>query len=142
MRALRATAAALLLAACAGEAEPLTLPRPLGATTAGSPRAPGTAPILYPEELWEAGVEGRTALRVYITAQGRVDSARVERSSGYEAFDAAALAGSRALRFEPARRGSEAVAAWAILPVEFDLGSAGGANGAAVPAQSQQAGSR
>jgi protein TonB len=75
----------------------------------------------YPEELWDAGVEGRTVLRILITAQGMVDSARVETPSGYAAFDSAALAGTGALRFDPARRDGTPVRKWVLLPVEFDI---------------------
>jgi protein TonB len=132
----------LLAAACAGEPEPLTLPRQVGGPVVQSARAAGAAPVLYPEELWDAGVEGTTLLRVHITAEGVVDSARVERTSGYDAFDDAALAGSRGVRFEPARRGAEAVAAWFILPVEFDLGPAADSASERPASSSQQAGFR
>lgn len=75
----------------------------------------------YPEELWDAGVEGRTVLRILITEQGTVDSARVETPSGYAAFDSAALAGTGALRFDPAKRDGTPVRKWVLLPVEFDI---------------------
>lgn len=75
----------------------------------------------YPEDLWDAGVEGRTVLRILITEQGAVDSARVETPSGYAAFDSAALAGTSALRFQPARRDGTPVRKWVLLPVEFDI---------------------
>src|SRR5829696_9103876 len=78
----------------------------------------------YPEELWDAGVEGRTVLRILITEQGTVDSARVETPSGYAAFDSAALAGTSGLRFEPARRDGTPVRKWVLLPVEFDIAPA------------------
>ena len=118
----RALLALVVAAACGREPEPLTAPRELGARGAavGNPGSP----FQYPEELWDAQVEGETHLRLFITAAGTVDSVRVERTSGYEAFDSAALAGSRALRFEPARRGAEPVGAWFILPVKFDMGAA------------------
>lgn len=116
MRALALLA--LLAAGCGRTEEPLTAPRELARGGAG--------PFQYPEELWEAQVEGETMLRLFITEQGAVDSVRVERTSGYEAFDSAALAGSRSLRFEPARRGAEPVGAWFILPVKFDMGTAAG----------------
>ena len=117
---MRALAALALLAAgaCGRTEEPLTPPREL--TTARA----GAGPFQYPEELWDAQVEGETMLRLFITAEGGVDSVRVERTSGYEAFDSAALAGSRSLRFQPARRGAEPVGAWFILPVKFDVGTA------------------
>ena len=75
----------------------------------------------YPEDLWDAGVEGRTVLRILITDKGTVDSARVETPSGYAAFDSAALAGTGALRFDPAKRDGTPVRKWVLLPVEFDI---------------------
>ncbi|HEX2205759.1 MAG TPA: energy transducer TonB [Longimicrobium sp.] len=103
-------AAALAAAACEREPIPETPPRQVSEST-----------FQYPEELWDAGVEGETTLRLFIDATGAVDSARVEKGSGYAAFDSAALAGSREMRFEPARRGEEAVSAWFLLPVKFEL---------------------
>lgn len=75
----------------------------------------------YPEDLWDAGVEGKTVLRILITETGTVDSARVETPSGYAAFDSAALAGTGALRFDPAKRDGTPVRKWVLLPVEFDI---------------------
>jgi protein TonB len=98
-----------VLAGC-GEAAPDVPPRQL----AGSP-------FHYPEELWEEGVEGETMLRLFVSAHGRVDSARVERSSGHPEFDSAAVAGSRDLRFDPAMRGEDPVGAWVLLPVQFQM---------------------
>ena len=118
----RALLALALATACDRQAEPFTAPREIG--TRGAAAGNPGSPFQYPEELWDAQVEGETHLRLFITAGGAVDSVRVERTSGYEAFDSAALAGSRALRFEPARRGPEPVGAWFILPVRFDMGDA------------------
>lgn len=78
----------------------------------------------YPEDLWDAGVEGKTVLRILITEQGSVDSARVETPSGYAAFDSAALAGTSALRFDPAKRDGTPIRKWVLLPVEFDIAPA------------------
>lgn len=113
----------LLLAACDPPPETMTAPRPIEPLQNAAGK--GGSPFQYPEELWEAQVNGETLLRLYITEQGAVDSVRVERTSGYEAFDSSALAGSRNLRFEPARRGDKPVGAWFILPVKFDSGAAG-----------------
>jgi periplasmic protein TonB len=116
----RLTALSLLLLLGGGCAEevPETPPTQL----AGSP-------FHYPEELWDAGVEGETLLRLFVDPEGAVDSTRVERTSGYPAFDSAAVEGARDLRFEPARRGEEAVGAWVLLPVQFDLPAADSAAG-------------
>jgi TonB family protein len=109
---VRALGCSVLLAAVAGCGEPVedTPPRQL----------PGS-PFQYPEELWDAGVEGETVLELHVSTEGRVDSASVERSSGYEAFDSAAIAGATDLQFEPARRGEEPVNARVLLPVQFHL---------------------
>ncbi|HLL84356.1 MAG TPA: energy transducer TonB [Longimicrobium sp.] len=119
---MRLLAVVLLLAACDAKQEALSAPRPL--EPLGSAAGKGSSPFQFPEELWDAQVSGETLLRLFISEQGAVDSVRVERTSGYEAFDSAALAGSRSLRFEPARRGDEPVGAWFILPVKFDSGAA------------------
>lgn len=82
---------------------------------------PLESPFRYPIALWDRRAEGETILMVHVTDVGRVDSAYVLLSSGEAAFDSAAVAGSRGLRFSPARRGDDRVASWARLPVRFRL---------------------
>jgi periplasmic protein TonB len=108
--AIAPLAAALALGACGGEPEPETPARQV------SP-----SPFEYPEELWDAGVEGRTVLRLLVSEEGTVDSVQVEVPSGYPLFDSAAVAGSHDLRFEPKRVGERPVADWYLLPVDFTL---------------------
>jgi periplasmic protein TonB len=115
-----------LAAACRKAPEPIVEPRQVS-----------ESPFQYPEDLWDAGVQGKTTLRVFISAAGTVDSARVERTSGHEAFDAAALAGARQLKFQPATQGGQPIAVWRSLPVEFNLGTA--ADSAAAPTQTNPA---
>lgn len=100
----------LLLAAACREPAEVSVPRQV------SPND-----FAYPLELYDEGIEGETTLALHVTPTGTVDSARVEKSSGYPAFDSAAVAGGRSLRFEPAMRGEEAVATWVSLPVRFTL---------------------
>jgi TonB family protein len=85
------------------------------------PRQISESPFHYPEELWDAGVEGETILEIHVSAVGTVDSARVEQTSGHEEFDSAAVSGAQRLRFEPARRGDETVAVRVLLPVQFHM---------------------
>jgi periplasmic protein TonB len=85
------------------------------------PRQLTESPFHYPEELWDAGVEGETLLEIHVSALGSVDSAFVEETSGYPAFDSAAISGARVIRFEPARRGADSVAVRVLLPVQFEL---------------------
>jgi periplasmic protein TonB len=105
-------ALALCLAAAACREEPVveTQPRPLSKPA-----------FQYPEELWDAGVEGRTVLAIHVDTAGRADSVRVETPAGDPAFDRAAVAGTNAIRFEPARRDGKPVARWVLLPVEFEI---------------------
>lgn len=111
---MRIPRAMLLLSALAGAAcgkadEPTEAPRALAQES----------PFEYPIALWDEGAEGEALLMVHVTAQGVVDSSYVERSSGYAAFDSAAVAGARKLRFTPGRKGEKRVESWARLPVKF-----------------------
>ncbi len=85
------------------------------------PRPLASAVFHYPEELWDASVEGTAVIRVYVRPDGNADSARIDQASGYDGFDQAALQGAASLRFEPARRESEAVGTWVRIPVRFRL---------------------
>ena len=78
-------------------------------------------PFRYPDRAWRAGVGGEVRLRIHIDPTGAVDSAYVLESAGHPALDSAALADARRLRYRPARRGTEAVDVWAILPVRYPM---------------------
>jgi hypothetical protein len=65
----------------------------------------------------------------------------VETPSGYAAFDSAALAGTGALRFEPAKRDGTPVRKWVLLPVEFDIAPADSAKTTAAADQAVVPGS-
>jgi TonB family protein len=103
-----AVVAAVAAAACGEEAE-IEQPTPLY----------GEVPIDYPLHMWDQDKEGETILRVRVTDVGAVDSIEVLQSSGFGAFDSAAVSGARSLRFTPARRGGERIAVWAEVPVYF-----------------------
>ncbi|MGE0158774.1 MAG: energy transducer TonB [Gemmatimonadales bacterium] len=98
----------VLSSACAEEGE-IEQPTPLY----------GQVPIDYPLHMWDQDKEGETILRVRVTDVGAVDSVEVLRTSGFGAFDSAAVVGARALRFTPARRDGERIAVWAEVPVYF-----------------------
>jgi TonB family protein len=103
---------ALLVAGCGGDAH-LEDPTPLY----------GEVPVEYPLELWDADVEGETTLRVRVTEMGMVDSVEVIESSGFPAFDSAAVRGALQLRYSPATRNGRRVSVWAKVPVQFMKGS-------------------
>lgn len=98
----------LAAAACAGD-QAIDSPTPLF----------NSVPIEYPVELWDQDVEGETLVRVKVSDTGAVVNAEVLESSGYEAFDSAAIAGAMKLRFEPARRNGKRIEVWARVPVVF-----------------------
>jgi protein TonB len=75
----------------------------------------------YPEWARRQGIEGVTQLRFEVLANGRVGRVVVDGPSGHIDFDQAAVSAIKMWRFEPARRGTEAVAVWVRLPVRFSL---------------------
>ena len=78
-------------------------------------------PIAYPPALYEQKVEADVILRLFVDSTGKLipESTRVAEPSGYAALDSAALAGSSALRFAPAKRHGVPVATAFLQPVEF-----------------------
>lgn len=101
---------------------PFNSSAPAGASVDQFPRqAPNNPAPNYPREALAAGIEGRVMLRVTIEADGAVGAARVSTSSGSASLDDAALAAIRSWRFEPARRGGEAVPYEVIVPIRFAI---------------------
>jgi protein TonB len=75
----------------------------------------------YPAAPRRLGIQGTSLLRVHVLADGRIGDVVVEKSAGHPELDDAAVDAVRRWRFEPARRGAEAIAMWVLLPVEFKL---------------------
>jgi protein TonB len=75
----------------------------------------------YPSSARRLGVQGTTLLNVLVADDGRVANVIVTQSAGHPDLDQAAADAVRRWRFEPARRGTEKVAMWVQLPVEFRL---------------------
>ncbi len=76
----------------------------------------------YPSTSRRAGEQGRVILRVLVNAAGRADEIQLRTSSGFERLDEAARATVQRWRFVPAKRGSEPIAAWVLIPISFNLG--------------------
>lgn len=109
------------------EPEPVAEPAPVEAAPA--PIVPpnfvaayldNPAPI-YPAPSRKLREQGRVLLRVQVTADGRAESVAVERSSGFERLDQAAIDAVRRWKFIPARQGEQPIAAPVIVPVTFEL---------------------
>src|SRR5262245_1074757 len=75
----------------------------------------------YPASARRLGIQGTARLKVQVLADGRVGEILVETSAGHPDLDRAAADAVRQWRFEPARRGTEAVVTWVLLPVQFQL---------------------
>src|SRR5262245_19773462 len=75
----------------------------------------------YPSTARRLGIQGTTLLKVHVLVDGRVGDVIVQQTAGHPDLDLAAADAVRRWRFEPARRGIEAVAMWVLLPVEFRL---------------------
>jgi protein TonB len=97
-----------------------------------APPAPLTQPIFnadyldnpapdYPPLSRRMGEQGRVTLRVLVNPAGRADDVQVRVSSGFPRLDETARETVRRWKFVPARRGSEAVPAWVLIPISFRL---------------------
>jgi protein TonB len=93
---------------------------PSGAITTQA-RYSDTPKPVYPENARREGREGRVLLRVMIDEQGKTKTAAVNRSSGSDALDQAALDAIKRWRFHPARADDKPVESWVNIPIDFRL---------------------
>ena len=77
----------------------------------------------YPPMSRKLREEGKVMLRVHVRRDGSPEGIQIKRSSGSARLDEAAKAAVSRWRFIPARRGSEAVTAWVVVPIIFNLES-------------------
>ncbi|ASY81303.1 energy transducer TonB [Pectobacterium polaris] len=77
----------------------------------------------YPDVAISRGYEGTVLLNVQVRADGKVQTIRIHQSSGYPSLDDAARDTVRRWSFVPARRGSQPVNGWVVVPVDFSLNS-------------------
>jgi protein TonB len=75
----------------------------------------------YPAVSRRNGEQGRVILRVLVNARGTADEVQVRTSSGSERLDESARQTVRLWKFVPAKRGSEPVQAWVLIPISFRL---------------------
>lgn len=122
-----ALALVALLAGCrSGPDATVTLPAGGAATPAERGDEPPVAlnansPVVYPAALIRERIEGTVLLRLYLDSTGSIvrESTLVAESSGYVAFDSAALSAVPRLRFAPALRRGEPVATAFLQPIHF-----------------------
>lgn len=82
----------------------------------------GPRPVpIYPRLSRLHNETGRVVVLVRIGAQGQVQDARIDTSSGYERLDDAALDAARRARFKPFTRNGVPMPALAKLPYDFQM---------------------
>lgn len=77
----------------------------------------------YPRLSRRMGEEGRVLLKVLVSAEGAANSVTIEKSSGSARLDQSALDAVKRWRFVPARKGSQALSAYVLVPINFSLDS-------------------
>jgi periplasmic protein TonB len=75
----------------------------------------------YPATSRRAGEQGKVILRVLVNVRGTADEVQVRTSSGSPRLDDAARDAVQRWKFVPAKRGSEPVQAWVLIPISFRL---------------------
>lgn len=75
----------------------------------------------YPPLLRDAGIGGTVQVWFFIDETGRVVRTLIHESSGYDAFDAAALRVADRMRFSPAYNCDRVVPVWVSLAVRFEV---------------------
>ena len=75
----------------------------------------------YPRKARTEGWEGTTVLKVRVDRGGRPGLIAVDRTSGFDLLDRAAMRAMRRWEFHPARNGDRTVASWVKVPVSFQL---------------------
>lgn len=75
----------------------------------------------YPAMSRRLGEEGKVVLRVFVEPAGRPNQIEIKASSGSPRLDQAAQEAVWRWKFIPARRGDEAVGAWVLVPIVFNL---------------------
>ena len=107
--------------AAAPSPAPVVVARPGEVTRTARPSGGYQVIPPYPVTARQQRVEGTTLLRVLVLDDGRVGDVAVQKSAGHPDLDQAATDAVRQWRFDPARKGAEAVAMWVLLPVQFHL---------------------
>ncbi|MFN3477530.1 MAG: energy transducer TonB, partial [Candidatus Methylomirabilales bacterium] len=75
----------------------------------------------YPQIARENRYEGTVFLKVWVLENGKVGTLKIERSSGYDVLDKAALEAVKGWTFIPARKNGVPMAAWVVVPIRFQL---------------------
>ena len=76
---------------------------------------------LYPRMLKDAGIGGKVDVWVFIDTNGKVQNAKVNKGSGYQQLDDAALQAAYDFEFSPALNRDKKVPVWISIPIDFSV---------------------
>jgi len=114
--------------------QPPAAPQPVA--PAAPPAPPAPAPVTpasasagylknpapeYPALAHRRGWEGTVLLRVHVLASGKPGEIQLQKSSGRQPLDEAALAAVKRWSFVPAKQGDVALDGWVSVPIEFKI---------------------
>lgn len=97
------------------EAEPVYVAPKFGAEYLQNP-----APE-YPSLSRRRGEQGKVMLRVNVSAKGAAEVVAIEKTSGFDALDKAAIEAVKGWKFVPASSNNRAVSGVVIVPIRFSL---------------------
>lgn len=78
------------------------------------------AALVYPEKAYLNRIAGTVRLRIYVSAEGRIDKADVVAATPAGHFEQAAIDAVQRTRFRPARKAGRPVPSQKLIEVEFD----------------------
>jgi protein TonB len=85
------------------------------------PRGVATAPPVYPYKARQRRIEGVVEVRFLVRRDGSVGQIIIESADPPGVFEDAVRDAVSGWRFEPGRLAGDAVAAWVLQPLRFDL---------------------
>lgn len=95
-------------------------PKPVTPASASAGYLKNPAPE-YPSLAMRRGWEGTVLLRVHVLASGKPGEIQIQKSSGRDQLDAAALAAVKRWSFVPAKQGDVAQDGWVSVPIDFKI---------------------
>jgi protein TonB len=95
-------------------------PQPVTPASANAGYLNNPAPE-YPSLAMRRGWQGTVLLRVHVLASGKPGEIQIQKSSGREQLDDAALAAVKRWSFVPAKQGNVAQDGWVSVPIDFKI---------------------
>jgi protein TonB len=95
-------------------------PKPVTPASANAGYLHNPAPE-YPSLAMRRGWEGTVLLRVHVLASGKPGEIQIQKSSGRDQLDDAALAAVKRWSFVPAKQGDVAQDGWVSVPIDFKI---------------------